>query len=293
MQDFTNDLWDNISSYYNSLIALMPKLGLSLIVLFCFVLLARLISRILQNKLAPRANDPLFVQFISRMVRYSLLVIAFLIILNIIGLGGIATSILAGAGVGAFVVGFAFKDIGENLLAGIMMAFSRPFNMGDVVELNGITGKVVALNLRDTMLKTFDGKDVSMPNGMVLKSPVINYTIDGFLRYSFIIGLDYGANLREAEKIILDTLSNIKGIERKDKKPSAGVSNLNSSTVDMTVYFWIDTFDKTVDIIDLKTEIYSKVLTNLKNAAFNLPHNIVEVKNYDGDNFNLSSFSKN
>ena len=83
--------------------------------------------------------------------------VALLLVLTIIGLGGVATGLLSGAGVGAFVIGFAFKDIGENFLAGILMAFDRPFNVGDTVELGGEKGKVIALNLRNTQVKSFDG----------------------------------------------------------------------------------------------------------------------------------------
>ncbi|HET8830308.1 MAG TPA: mechanosensitive ion channel domain-containing protein, partial [Pelobium sp.] len=76
------------------------------------------------------------------------------------GLGAIAGGILAAAGASAVVLGFAFKDIGENFIAGFILAFSRPFNVNDTVMISDVFGKVKALELRYTKIKTFDGKDV-------------------------------------------------------------------------------------------------------------------------------------
>ena len=79
---------------------------------------------------------------------------------------------LAGAGISAFIIGFALKDIGENFLAGIILAFKRPFRVGDIVDINGLKGKVLTLNLRDTQIKTGDGKDVFIPNAVIIKNPL-------------------------------------------------------------------------------------------------------------------------
>jgi small-conductance mechanosensitive channel len=90
-----------------------------------------------------------------------------------------------------FIIGFTFKDIGENFLSGILMAFKSPFRIGDLVQTGDITGYVTSLSLRETTLKSLDGKDVFIPNSTILKEPLSNFTIDGFLRYEFVIGVDY------------------------------------------------------------------------------------------------------
>ena len=106
----------------------------------------------------------------------------------------------------AIVIGFAFKDIGENFLAGVMMAFNRPFRIGDTIKSGDVEGKIVELSLRDTHIKTFDGKDVYVPNGQILKNPVYNYTIDGFLRHQFSIGIDYNSDIKKARDLIMNIL---------------------------------------------------------------------------------------
>src|SRR5690606_12848659 len=131
--------------------------------------------------------------------------------LRILGFSDLTSNILAGAGILTFIVGFAFKDIGENFLAGILLAFKSPFKINDLIETENIIGYVVDLTIRETRIKTLDGKDVFIPNGQIIKNPLFNYTIDGFLRYEFIIGLDYESNTKKAINLILETVKKIEG----------------------------------------------------------------------------------
>ena len=98
-------------------------------------------------------------------------------------------------GLSAFLVGFAFKDIAENSLAGVMLAFNRPFNVNDSIQVKDHMGRVMELNLRTTRIKTYDGKDIYVPNSVLLKESVTNFTRDGFIRQDFLIGIDYDAHL--------------------------------------------------------------------------------------------------
>ncbi len=182
MNNLLQDTLENLRSYYDDMVALLPKLALALLVLIALLFIANFIQNFSKDRLSRRMDDPLLARFIARLVGTSVIVLALLMALRIVGLGGVAVGLLSTAGVGAFVVGFAFKDIGENFLAGILLAFNRPFRVGDTVELNGHKGTVVTLNLRDTQIKTFDGKDIFIPNANVVKNAVVNYTIDGFLR---------------------------------------------------------------------------------------------------------------
>ena len=208
--------------------------------------------------------------------------------LQVVGLGKAAGSLLAGAGISAFVIGFAFKDIGENFLAGILMAFKRPFRIGDVIESGDIKGTIIGLSLRDTQVKTFDGKDVYIPNGMILKNPIINYTIDGFLRQEFDIGLDYGSDISQAIKVILGTLAKVPGILQKEKAPSVLISELGSSSLNLKAYYWLDTFDHNVSGLEVKNQAVERTLLALDAAGFNLPGTIIEIKNYNGQGLKVN-----
>lgn len=287
METFFSDLADNLQNYYNSLVVLLPKLVLALLVFTFLFYLANRSRKFVSRRLAKEMDDLLLVKFIARLVKITLVVVALLIALKILGLTDIATGIITGASVSAIVVGFAFKDIGENLLAGVMLAFNRPFRIGDVVELSGHQGKIVSLNVRDTQIKTFDGKDIYIPNASIVKSPVINYTIDGFLRNELDFGIDYGSDVAEAMHLIMEVVNTTPGVLQEDKKPTVTVSDMGSSALILKVYYWLDTFDPKVSGLVVKTEIIKKVLAALMEKGFNLPGDVIELKNYNSEQLKM------
>lgn len=281
MNNLIDDLLLNMETYYAQLVFLLPKVLLASLVFSFFYFLANRSRNFVNTRLTKNMDDPLLATFLSRVVKIAIVIIALLFALQILGLAGVATGLVTGASVSAIVIGFAFKDIGENFLAGIMLAFNRPFQVGDTVELDSYKGTVVALNLRNSRIKTFDGKDIFIPNANVIKNPVINYTMDGFLRYDFTIGLDYGSNVNGAIKVILETMQKIPGILKEEKQISVGVSNLGTSTLDLTVYYWLDTFDANISSGNIKTQAVQQTLDALTAAGFYLPGNIMELKNYN------------
>lgn len=224
--------------------------------------------------------DELLVRFFANLVRWGSLAMAVGWAVQWLGLAPLLNGLLAGAGITAIILGFAFRDIGENFLAGVILATSRPFGSGDTVQSGEFMGKVVAVDLRNTHLKTFDGKDVYMPNAMVFKNPLINFTQDGLLRLEFTIGIDYGDDVDQALALIYETVRGIEGV-LGDPAPVVIVDTFSASTVDLKVFFWVDTFDYRRGRFELRSEAMVKTKESLVEAGFGLPANIVELKLYD------------
>ncbi len=279
--NFFNDLWTNLQSYYDEFVVLLPKLVLAIICFYILLFIANKTRNFSNKKLTKRMDDPLLAAFLSRIIKIIIVIFALMLVLNIIGLAGVAGGLLTGASVSAVVIGFAFKDIGENFLSGIILAFNRPFRVGDTVELDNIKGKVVALNIRNTQIKSFDGKDIYIPNANVIKNPVVNYTIDGFMRHEFNIGLDYGSDTDQAIAILKETIASIGGVLKHDRGPSVNIGDLNSSSYNLTVQYWLDTFDTKFPASGVRTQAIQKSMINLEKAGFYMPGDIVELKNYN------------
>ena len=242
MKTFFHHVREEIIQYYDSLVAFTPKLLLALLVFILAWIVSRKIRSISDRKLKKQMEDPLLADFLATLIRFVIILIGVLFSLRIVGLGGVIAGILAGAGLTAFIIGFTLRDIGENFLAGIIMAFKRPFRIGDFVESGVIKGRVVTLNIRDTQLKTLDGKDVFVPNALILKTPLINYTIDGFLRFDFVVGLPGGSDFNKATRIIEDAVNTVDGVIRRRRKTTANITGISPGRLDVTVSFWIDTF---------------------------------------------------
>lgn len=154
-------------------------------------------------------------EYIAVVTKWAIIIAGILLAFQTIGLSGIAGGLLAGAGVSAIVIGFAFKDIAQNFLAGLILAFNRPFNVNDTVQINEIMGKVVGLDLRTTHILTFDSKDVYIPNGTIITSPITNYTRNGLIRMDFIVGIDYNDDITQAIRLIEETALTIEGVLQK------------------------------------------------------------------------------
>ena len=288
MEKLLQDSLLNLQGYYDEVVEFLPKILIAAIVFSILFTIANRGQRFFTARLSQRMDDPLLANFLGRILKIFIVLVAFMISLKILGLGDIAAGLFAGASFSAIVVGFAFKDIGENFLAGIILAFNRPFRVGDTVELNGMTGQVVALNMRTSHLKTFDGKDLYIPNANVVKNPVTNYTIDGFLRHEFKVGLDHSSDVNKAIHLIKEVLNAIDGILTKEKTTNVFVSGLNASTLDLSVQYWLNTFDPKYSGSVIKTKAINDVLTVLYEEGFYLPGNVMELKNYNKENFNMS-----
>jgi small conductance mechanosensitive channel len=247
MEHLLNDVLDYIKGYYDELVRLLPRMAIAVVIFSCLYLIANWFRTLTSRRLSRRMRDPLLAQFLARLVKTIIVIMAIAFVMRIIGLGGVAAGLMAGAGIGAFIIGFAFKDIGENFLAGVLLAFKRPFRIGDVVEINGVKGRVVSLNLRDTQIKAGDGRDIFVPNANIMKNPIMNFTLDGFTRHEFIIRVDGRTDILKTRELIVRTMCMEPTILSGERDPKAEVNELGPAHVDLKVTYWLDHTDKAID----------------------------------------------
>lgn len=288
MQDSNSEgnetLAGSFQEFYNNFIDQLPGIGLGLLIIILGVLIGIWMGRFFTRRISARTSDPLMSRFLGKAIRFLVIITAIMLALKAAGLGGVATGILTAAGASAVVLGFAFKDIGENFIAGIILAFNRPFDVNDTVEIGENFGKVKALEFRYTKLKTFDGKDVYIPNSDVLTEPVTNYTEDGFFRWSFVIGIAYEDNIDGAKKTVMEALrKEPMVIEDEDHENFVIEDELATSTVNLKVFFWVDTKDFRMQAMITKGNVVRVVKEALENNGYYMPADIQEIKLYGGE----------
>ncbi len=282
---------EQTAEFYNSVIQYfkLNYINLGFILLFVVIgfMVAEFVKRRIRSRITRRATNPITATFISQIISFTLKTFVVLITLYMLGLNAFTNKVLAGAGLLTFVIGFALKDIGENFLAGIILAFKSPFKLNDLIEVNNIVGFVQDINIRETLIKTPDGKDVFLPNSIILKNPMYNYTMDGFLRYEFIVGIAYGNAPAAAINLILGTVSKVNGVLKGERKPAAVVHELTISTINIRVLFWVDTYQSTHRALHntIRSQVMDAVVTALIDKGFSLPGAIVELRNYDQSDF--------
>lgn len=227
---------------------------MALLVLLFFYVSGKYLARLLLTIIRRTPLRKLHESFFGTLTVLASLFFGLIIALNILGLEGLAVSVLAGGGVTAVVLGFAFREIGENFLAGIFLAFSSPFKTGDMIRTEDIEGKVVSIDLRNTHLRTEDGKDVFVPSSQLFIRPVTNYTRDGLRRFSFTVGIDYANDARAACLLLKKATDEVSGV-LSNPTPGVFIQDLDTNFVVLKIYFWINTFAKNTGELPIRTEV--------------------------------------
>ena len=275
VQEFT----DVLRAYWEQLLLLLPRLVMAAILMAVIWIGASRLRGWLAGKLSRRSDDPLLTDFLTQVGRWLLVVVGLMLALNILGLSGVVGGILGAAGVSAFIVGFAFKDIAENFLAGILLAFNRPFSINDTVQVKDMFGQVIKLNLRSTEITTFDGRDISIPNAIVLKEPVTNFTRNGYVRQDFVVGVDYDDDVSAAIELLLSQVRlEAEVLHQPGREPFAVVEELAASTVNIKVFFWADTEDYRRGVLELRSRVMTRVKIALMANGYALPPDILELR---------------
>ncbi len=281
VQSPTDTITNSLKNYYEEFLVVLPRIALGILVVIAGILLAQLVTGFYKRRFQQKSEDPLMSRFLAQALKIVLIIIAIMLALQVAGLNGIATGLLTAVGGGAIILGFAFQDIGKNFLAGIILAFNRPFNINDTIKIDDIFGKVKELSFRYSHIKTFDGRDIYIPNSDVLTKPVENYTADGFYRVDFTVGIGYEDDIGAAKKVIQDILDINKEIIRDELHENFVIEDeLAASTVNLKVFFWVDTFDYRRSSRVLRGLIIKEVKEALAAKDFNLPSDVVELKLY-------------
>ena len=258
---------------YISFIEFFPRLIIGLIGLVVVYVVGKgLASGVLQ--ILKRSSFPsTYHTFFSKLIKGVALFLGVILFLNLIGYGTLAASLLAGGGLTAVMLGFAFKDIGENFLAGFFLVFSRPFNKNDVIETDGITGTVKEIQLRHTHIRTAEGCDVFVPSAQLFTKPLFNYTLDGLRRGSFTVGIDYSNDAEKAIEILLEITNTTTGV-LDEPKSGVSVSSLLPSYIELSITFWINAKDQEHGLAIVRSRLMNRIKNALRDHGFTLSSDV-------------------
>jgi small conductance mechanosensitive channel len=144
-----------------------------------------------------------------------------------------------GLGIAGFTIGFALKDISENFVAGLLLLLQRPFDLGDVIEIDEFRGRVTDVSLRATEMITLDGQNIILPNGMVYTSPITNYTRSPLSRIALDVGVAYDSDLEQVRRVALEAIESVPQV-LADPPPKVVYRAFDDSAITLTVMYWID-----------------------------------------------------
>ncbi len=229
---------NKLDDWIENSIAMLPNLIVAVLVLLLFFLFARiirLVSRKVLNRLSDRGSIN---NLITSILYIATLSIGLIISLNVLHLQQTVTSLLAGAGIIGLALGFAFQDISANFISGILIAFRQPIKVGDIINTKGYTGIVEKIDLRVTIIRTFQGLHVLVPNKDVFQTPVTNFTKTNERRIDLEVGISYGEDLEKVKKIAVDAVSDLPYL-LPGKDVNLYYQEFGDSSINFVIMIWV------------------------------------------------------
>ncbi|AZZ96485.1 mechanosensitive ion channel family protein [Pseudoalteromonas sp. R3] len=238
-QDFWSLINEKLVHWAELTIKNLPNLVIATLIFIVFVFLSKLLARWLLTLLKRLFESNQIAGLIAGICRMILVAIGFFFALDIMGLSKAVASLLAGAGIIGLAIGFAFQDMTENMIAGVVMGIRKPFRVGDVVEAGDTFGTVRRVNLRNTLIENFYGQLAIVPNKILFKNELINYSRLATRRIEIEVGISYADDIEQAESVIVDAINALDGVI-KQHETDVYACGFGDSSVNLLVWFWID-----------------------------------------------------
>ncbi|WP_298017026.1 mechanosensitive ion channel family protein [uncultured Parasphingopyxis sp.] len=234
---FIGTLQDQLLGMTEELIRMLPQFAIAFIVLFVTWLIAKGGRRIAQKLFGHTDMRPSLLTLVETLITVLIWILGIFIAATIILPGLTPASILAGLGIGAVAIGFAFQDIFENFLAGVLIMVRKKMKIGDVIECEGISGRVEAINLRETYVRKLSNEVTIVPNSMLFKNPVEVFTDESGRRHEVVAGVSYDTDLDQAAEVIEKAVRSCDRVDT-DKGIDIFAKEFNSSSIDFLVRWW-------------------------------------------------------
>lgn len=220
------------------LLAHLPLLLAAALIVFLASWIGGFVSQRL-HWLRLRTRNPYLDGLMRRAVRAVILLLGFLIALDLLNATALVGAMLGSAGVLGLALGFAFKDIAENYIAGILLSLRRPFEPGELVRIDSYEGKVAALSARAMTLITLEGNELRLPNALVFKAVILNYTSNPKRRFDFTFNIDASESIRKAHAVAMAEIASI-GDVLTDPAPSWTVVEFGANGSALRFFGWVD-----------------------------------------------------
>ena len=272
--------WD-LTPAWNSLITMgrtsLQQLPLFLVALLIAVLAyyIGLVGAEISRRLTQRSIDSALLRDVmANVIAVLIFIVGVYIALRVSGLTRLAVTLLGGTGLVGLALGFAFRDIAENYLSSILISLNHPFNVGDLIEVDGSMGFVRKVTTRGTILSTLDGNQIQIPNSTVYKNKVLNYTATPLSRLEIKVGIGFDDSIAQAQEVIMKTFQSHNAV-MEEPSPLVLVESLGSSTVNLRCLYWFDQTEHSG--LKVGSALIRQVKQALSDAEISMPDDAREI----------------
>ena len=248
---------DKLTLWAKDLIRLLPNIALAALILVLGFFIAKSVKNGLRKVIRRFIHNETLDNLFSSLIYIFLLGIVIFIALSVLKLDKAVTSILAGAGILGLALAFAFQDIAANFMSGIFLSVRSPLSVGDIVKIKEYMGKVEGINLRDTVIRTYQGQMVIIPNKDVFQNPIENYSLLGKRRMDLAVGVSYGDDLEMVKRITIEAVKDIEGLS-KDDEITMFYTDFGDSSINFVIRLWVCTTEQ-INFLEVKSQAIIRI----------------------------------
>lgn len=260
-------IWQDLHLMFYKFIQVIPVILLGLFTFAFFIIMGKIIRNLIKKMMRNQRGYNIGL-VLARLVQWVFIITGFLIALAIIFPSITSADLLAGLGFGSIALGFAFKDILQNYLAGILILLQQPFRIGDEIRYKYFEGSVEFIDTRTTVIKSYDGRQILIPNGEIYTNAIIVNTAYNQRCTEYDIGVGCSDDLQKASDIILTVLKNISEI-MKDPEPEVLVIALDDFKNQLRARWW--TTPRQIDVLRISSQVLQKIKQELYNSGIDIP----------------------
>lgn len=233
---------NKLSLWLKEIIKLLPNIALATVILVLGFFVAKWLKSIAAKFFKRFIHNITLSNLFTSLVYIFFLGVTVFAALTVLQLDKAVTSILAGAGIVGLALAFAFQDIASNFMSGIFLSIRRPLHIGNIVKIKEYMGMVMEINLRDTVIKTFQGQMVIIPNKEVLQNPIENYSLLGKRRMDLRAGVSYGDDLQKVKEVTIKAVTGIPDLT--DDEITMFYEEFADSSINFVLRLWVNTPDQ-------------------------------------------------
>ncbi|HYW32220.1 MAG TPA: mechanosensitive ion channel family protein [Gemmatimonas sp.] len=263
-----SEAWLTIQRLLDGFIAMLPRLMLAAIIVGLFIATGKIVRSLVRRNATRRGEHRTLELALGRLAQVGIVALGVLIAVTAAFPSFTPANLVSTLGIGGVAIGFAFKDIFQNFLAGILILITRPFRVGDQIRFHDYEGTVEDIQTRATFIKTYDGRRAIIPNGELYTNSVLVNTAFEQRRWQYDIGIGYGDDIEQARSVILEALE-----EAEDVSPDPGadviVVELADFTVNLRARWWTKSF--MTDGLNARDRVLTRVKLALTEAGIDLP----------------------
>lgn len=260
---------EKLGGWFDVVISHIPNFIVAVIIAIVFSILARFLGSMMRNVLRRSLDSQQIADLMASIFKMIVLCVGLFVALDFIGLKGTVTSLLAGAGIVGLAIGFAFQDMTENLIAGIAMGIRKPFKTGDVIKTDDVFGNVRSINLRNTLIENFYGQLILVPNKILFRNVLRNYSTLGVRRIEVPVGISYGDEPELAAEVIVKKINEFDFVIKQDET-AVYAEGFGDSSVNLLVWFWIK-YPGEADFMTVRHKAIVAVKQALSDADISIP----------------------